>query len=268
MLDADLVNRTLAAAMRTGADFAEIFAEDRRSSSAILDDGRVEEVVSGRDRGAGIRVVVGETTGFAHTADLSEAGLSRRGRRSRGRGPAVGRREACRRGVGAGCATAAHRAGASRGRPQVGEGGAAHRGRRRSPVHRRGHHPGVGPLRRRPAPNPGGRQRRPVHQRRPGEDPVLGVLRSLGRHRHADGPGVGRPHRRVRVVRPLRRGGDGPPGCPEGAHQAHGPACAQRRDAGGGRPRRRRGAVPRGVRARPGGRPGGQVGLGVRGAHR
>jgi len=76
MLDADLVNRTLAVAMRTGADFAEIFAEDRRSSSAILDDGRVEEVVSGRDRGAGIRVVVGETTGFAHTADLSETGLA------------------------------------------------------------------------------------------------------------------------------------------------------------------------------------------------
>ena len=62
--------------MRTGADFAEIFAEDRRSSSAILDDGRVEEVVSGRDRGAGIRVVVGETTGFAHTADLTETGLA------------------------------------------------------------------------------------------------------------------------------------------------------------------------------------------------
>jgi TldD protein len=41
----------------------------------MLDDGRVEELSSGRDRGAGIRVVVGETTGFAHTADLSEAGL-------------------------------------------------------------------------------------------------------------------------------------------------------------------------------------------------
>ena len=61
--------------MRTGADFAEIFAEDRRSSSALLDDGRVEEVVSGRDSGVGIRVVAGETTGFAHTADLSLPGL-------------------------------------------------------------------------------------------------------------------------------------------------------------------------------------------------
>jgi TldD protein len=70
------VNRTLSVAMRTGADFAEIFAEDKRSSSAILDDGRVEEVVTGRDRGAGIRVVAGDTTGFAHTADLSAAGLA------------------------------------------------------------------------------------------------------------------------------------------------------------------------------------------------
>ena len=76
MLEAELVNRTLSTAMRTGADFAEVFAEDKRSSSAVLDDGRVEEVVTGRDRGAGIRVVSGDTTGFAHTADLSEAGLA------------------------------------------------------------------------------------------------------------------------------------------------------------------------------------------------
>ncbi len=76
MLETELVNRTLGVAMRTGADFAEIFAEDRRSASAILDDGRVEEVVTGRDRGAGIRVVAGDTTGFAHTAVLSAAGLA------------------------------------------------------------------------------------------------------------------------------------------------------------------------------------------------
>ena len=31
--------------------------------------------MSGRERGAGVRVVRGETTGYAHTADLSEAGL-------------------------------------------------------------------------------------------------------------------------------------------------------------------------------------------------
>lgn len=75
MIDQDIVERVLAAGLSRGGDFAEIFAEDRRSSSAGFDDGRVEELSSGRDRGAGIRVVVGETTGFAHTTDLSEQGL-------------------------------------------------------------------------------------------------------------------------------------------------------------------------------------------------
>ena len=75
MLDEAVIQRTLGSALRTGGDFAEIFVEDKRSSSAVLDDGKVEELTSGRDRGAGIRVVVGETTGFAHTADLSEDGL-------------------------------------------------------------------------------------------------------------------------------------------------------------------------------------------------
>ena len=75
MIDDSVVEGVLDAALRTGGDFAEIFAEDRRGSAARLDDGRVEELTSGRERGAGIRVVVGETTGFAHTSDLSEVGL-------------------------------------------------------------------------------------------------------------------------------------------------------------------------------------------------
>src|SRR5438094_2825089 len=75
VIDESVVQRVLGSALRTGGDFAEVFVEDRRSSSAHLDDGKVEELTSGVDRGAGIRVVVGETTGFAHTADLSENGL-------------------------------------------------------------------------------------------------------------------------------------------------------------------------------------------------
>jgi TldD protein len=75
MIEQSVLEEVLGVAMRTGGEFAEVFAEDRRNSSAVLDDGRVEELTSGRDRGAGIRVVVGDTTGFAHTADLSEMGL-------------------------------------------------------------------------------------------------------------------------------------------------------------------------------------------------
>jgi TldD protein len=75
MIEQDVLTRVLAKASATGGDFAEVFAEDRVNSSAVLDDGRVEELTSGRERGAGIRVISGDTTGFAHTADISEAGL-------------------------------------------------------------------------------------------------------------------------------------------------------------------------------------------------
>ncbi|MDO8403138.1 MAG: TldD/PmbA family protein [Pseudomonas sp.] len=75
MIDQDVLQRVLAKAVRTGADFAEVYAEDKHSTSVAFDDGKVEQVTSGRDRGAGIRVIKGDTTGFAHTADLSEAGL-------------------------------------------------------------------------------------------------------------------------------------------------------------------------------------------------
>jgi TldD protein len=76
VIDHDIIERTLGTALQTGADFAEIYAEDKRNTSVALDDGRIEQVTSGRDRGAGIRVIKGETTGFAHTSDLSEAGLA------------------------------------------------------------------------------------------------------------------------------------------------------------------------------------------------
>ncbi len=75
LVEADVLAMVLAKGRSTGAEFAEIYIEDKRSTSAGLDDGKVEQVTSGRDRGAGIRVVAGETTGFAHTSDLSERGL-------------------------------------------------------------------------------------------------------------------------------------------------------------------------------------------------
>jgi TldD protein len=77
LIDESVLARVLHQALRTGADFAEVFAEDRRGSTVALDDGRIEDISSGRERGAGVRVVAGNTTGFAHTADLSEKGLAK-----------------------------------------------------------------------------------------------------------------------------------------------------------------------------------------------
>src|ERR1700732_3647665 len=50
VIDTPVLERVLGEALRHGGEFAEVFAEDRVTSSAMLDDGRVEELSSGRDR--------------------------------------------------------------------------------------------------------------------------------------------------------------------------------------------------------------------------
>jgi TldD protein len=69
------VEQVLETALGSGADFAEVFVEDVERSSAYFDDGRIESLSSDRDRGVGIRVIHGDSTGFAHTANLTEQGL-------------------------------------------------------------------------------------------------------------------------------------------------------------------------------------------------
>jgi TldD protein len=76
VVEESVLQRVLAAALRTGGEFAEVYVEDRRTSGARLDDGKIEEFTAGRERGAGIRVVSGASTGYAHTSDLSERALT------------------------------------------------------------------------------------------------------------------------------------------------------------------------------------------------
>ena len=74
-LTPDLASAVLSRTLRRGGDFAEIFAEDRSSLSLRLEDGKVEEVSSGVDLGASIRVVKGPTTSFGYTDSLDEVAL-------------------------------------------------------------------------------------------------------------------------------------------------------------------------------------------------
>ncbi|MGH2683148.1 MAG: TldD/PmbA family protein [Actinomycetota bacterium] len=75
MLDESLVREVLRAALGSGGRFAEVFAEERRSTSLRLDDRRVEELSTGIDRGAGVRVVAGQTTAYAHSNRLDRDAL-------------------------------------------------------------------------------------------------------------------------------------------------------------------------------------------------
>lgn len=75
MIDEAVLRDVLSLALATGGEFAELYAETRRSTSARLEDRRVEEVTSGRDRGAGVRVIRGMSTAYAFTNRLDREAL-------------------------------------------------------------------------------------------------------------------------------------------------------------------------------------------------
>ncbi|MFN2488418.1 MAG: TldD/PmbA family protein [Actinomycetota bacterium] len=83
MLDEGVIRAVLAEAMARGGDLAEVFVEDRDSTSLRLEDRRVENVSSGRDSGAGVRVIAGERASYAYTNLLSEEGLKDAARAAR-----------------------------------------------------------------------------------------------------------------------------------------------------------------------------------------
>ncbi|MBC7543851.1 MAG: TldD/PmbA family protein, partial [Candidatus Sericytochromatia bacterium] len=73
--DQILLGEVLDAALTNGADFAEVFLEDRYQSVISYLDGKVKDAVSGKDWGAGVRVFYGHNAIYAYTNDLSRAGL-------------------------------------------------------------------------------------------------------------------------------------------------------------------------------------------------
>src|SRR4051812_30929704 len=77
IVDADLAGRVLARALSRGGDFAELFCEERRGFTLSIDESRIERPQSGSERGAGLRVIDGEVTRFAHVDGLAEDDLMR-----------------------------------------------------------------------------------------------------------------------------------------------------------------------------------------------
>ncbi|GMW02496.1 MAG: TldD protein [Candidatus Hydrogenedentota bacterium] len=67
----------LSCALRNGGDMAEIYVEDRAMASLKLEEQKLEKVVSGTEAGAGIRLIAGDRTLYAHTNDISLKGLAK-----------------------------------------------------------------------------------------------------------------------------------------------------------------------------------------------
>ncbi len=60
-----------------GGDDGELFLERTRTQSLVFDDQRMKSASFGAHEGFGLRAVIGETAGYAHSSDINERALQR-----------------------------------------------------------------------------------------------------------------------------------------------------------------------------------------------
>jgi TldD protein len=69
--DESVLARLIERALRRGGEFADVFCERRNAASFRLQDGRIHEAACGVTLGVGVRVIAGESAGYAYSDDLS-----------------------------------------------------------------------------------------------------------------------------------------------------------------------------------------------------
>jgi len=77
MLTKENLAEVLRLALQNGGDFADIFVERKKTTIISLEADKIERVKSGIDVGAGLRVISGDNTSYAHTNDISIESLSK-----------------------------------------------------------------------------------------------------------------------------------------------------------------------------------------------
>lgn len=75
MLEKKLIEDVLDAALSKGGDFAEIFVEDKTNGNIKLVGGLIENNISGRDFGVGIRILDKYNSVYAYTNDATDENL-------------------------------------------------------------------------------------------------------------------------------------------------------------------------------------------------
>lgn len=69
------LSRILRTALSGGGEFSDIYFEEGNSTSIVCEDGKIERIVTGTDRGVGIRVISDLRTAYAYTNEVSEKAL-------------------------------------------------------------------------------------------------------------------------------------------------------------------------------------------------
>ncbi len=75
MIEKQIVENVLGAALETGGDYSELFVEDTESNNLSILDGKVENAGYRRINGAGVRVLLGGKSAYAFTSGVDEESL-------------------------------------------------------------------------------------------------------------------------------------------------------------------------------------------------
>jgi len=75
--DRAMLDRVIRKALERGGEFADVYLETRTSRNIVMEESRFKSAVFGISQGAGVRVILGDKTGYAYTDELSEDKLLR-----------------------------------------------------------------------------------------------------------------------------------------------------------------------------------------------
>jgi TldD protein len=76
-IDPAILQSAIHRALSQGGDFADVYVENRISRSISMEESRFKSAEYGVSRGAGVRVISGDRTGYAYTEELTEEALLR-----------------------------------------------------------------------------------------------------------------------------------------------------------------------------------------------
>jgi TldD protein len=76
-MDKEMLSKILKKALEKGGDFADVYLENRISRQIVMEESIFKSGLYGISRGAGVRVIAGNKTGYAYTDEITEEKLLR-----------------------------------------------------------------------------------------------------------------------------------------------------------------------------------------------
>jgi TldD protein len=75
MLDKDLKLQLIKRTLSNGGEYSDVFVEYRNHTSLVIEDNRLEKIITGKEAGTGMRLIYNGKTAYAFSNDLSDESL-------------------------------------------------------------------------------------------------------------------------------------------------------------------------------------------------